>query len=58
MGVLVVLVLVVVSVVTVRRRNIKLPTIASVRGLINPGYSRMDDGGMVGHDRNIASYGL
>ena len=41
------LALVVVSVITVKKRNIKLPTIASVRGLINPGYSRFDDGGMV-----------
>ena len=47
-GVVVLLALVAVSVITVRKRNIKLPTVASVRGLINPGYSKLDDGGMVG----------
>ena len=46
-GVVLLLALLAVSVVTVKKRNIKLPTIASVRGLINPGYSRFDDGGMV-----------
>merc|ERR1712066_948272 len=46
-GVIVLLAIIVVSVVTVKRRNIKIPGIDAVRGLINPGYSRFDDGGMV-----------
>ena len=41
------LAIIAVSVVTVKKRNIKIPGIDTVRGLINPGYSRFDDGAMV-----------
>ena len=46
-GVLVLLAIVAVSVVTVKKRNIKIPGLDAVRGLVNPGYSKFDDGGMV-----------
>ena len=46
-GVLVLLPIVAVSVVTVKKRNIKIPGLDAVRGLVNPGYSKFDDGGMV-----------
>ena len=46
-GVLLVLLLIAASIYTVRRRNIKVPGLEAVRGLINPSYQRMDDAGMV-----------
>ena len=47
MGVLVLVAIIAVSLVTVKKRNIKIPGIDAVRGLINPGYSKFDDGAMV-----------
>ena len=44
---MVLLAIVAVSVVTVKKRNIKIPGLDAVRGLVNPGYSKFDDGGMV-----------
>ena len=48
-GVVLAAVLLLVSVVTVRRRNIQLPGLPdSVRSVLTPGYTRMEDVGMVG----------
>ena len=46
-GVLLVLLIIAASIYTVRRRNIKVPGLEAVRGLINPSYQRMNDAGMV-----------
>ena len=47
-GVLLVLIVLGVSIYTVRKRNIKVPGLETVRGLMNPGYQKMDkDIGMV-----------
>ena len=47
-GVLLVLIILGVSIYTVRKRNIKVPGLETVRGLMNPGYQKMDkDIGMV-----------
>ena len=46
-GVIIVMIIIAVSIVTVRRRNIQIPGVAAVRGLINPGYNRLDNTGMV-----------
>ena len=43
-----VLIILGVSIYTVRKRNIKVPGLETVRGLMNPGYQKMDkDIGMV-----------
>ena len=52
-GVLLVLIIIAASIYTVRRRNIKVPGLETVRGLINPGYQRMGDPGMVTNIHNI-----
>ena len=52
-GVLLVLIIIAASIYTVRRRNIKVPGLETVRGLINPGYQRMADPGMVTNIHNI-----
>ena len=46
-GVIIVMIVIAVSIVTVRRRNIQIPGVEAVRGLINPGYNRLDNTGMV-----------
>merc|ERR1711973_81076 len=46
-GVILAIIIIAVSIVTVRKRNLKVPGLEAVRGLINPGYNRRDDGGMV-----------
>ena len=43
-GVILVCILIAVSIVTIRKRNIKIPGMDAVRGLINPGYNRFDTG--------------
>ena len=43
-----------VSIYTVRKRNIKVPGLETVRGLMNPGYQKMDkDIGMVDNNTII-----
>ena len=51
-GVFILIALIAVSVVTVRRRNIQMPGLDTVRGLINPAYKR-DDTGMVNINTQI-----